>query len=259
MTEARYARVYWSIFDDPRFETIIDNERHLGTWLKLLLVADMAWPVPAYLPPVPRASLKALAAAGLIELRSGSRYIVHGLDSERERRSASASVGASARWSGRNANALQSESDGNAETMPSRAEQSKAEQNRERAESPAPNDGKDDPVVALGDRTGTFPRGRLLSWTNDLGKRHGESRTAALIRSTAMDPGEAVNTYLERIGQGLARQDHEAERAEVEAERRRLAEKRARPTPLHHAPSDQTKEEQDAELRAYFAREGTPA
>jgi len=83
---AAYSRVYWSIVDDPKFISIYDDDHHLASWLRLLLIADQAHPASAHLPAnVRRQSVTALADCGLIDL-SGQRYRVHGLDAERERR-----------------------------------------------------------------------------------------------------------------------------------------------------------------------------
>lgn len=84
---AAYSRVYWSIIDDPRFVSVYDDDRHLATWLRLLLIADQAHPSSPHLPTGCRkASVAALVEAGLIVLGTGYRYRVHGLDAERERR-----------------------------------------------------------------------------------------------------------------------------------------------------------------------------
>lgn len=84
---AAYSRVYWSIVDDPKFATIYDDDRHLATWLRLLLIADQAHPASAPIPANCRkVSIAALADAGLIDLGAGHRFRVHGLDVERERR-----------------------------------------------------------------------------------------------------------------------------------------------------------------------------
>lgn len=83
---AAYSRVYWSIIDDPKFATIYDDDHHLAAWLRLLLIADQAHPASAHLPSnVRRASVKALADVGLVDLTAG-RYRIHGLDAERGRR-----------------------------------------------------------------------------------------------------------------------------------------------------------------------------
>lgn len=83
---ASYSRVYWSIVDDPKFVTIYDSDAHLAAWLRLLLIADQAHPASAHLPAnVRKSSVKALAECELIDL-AGSRYRIHGLDAERERR-----------------------------------------------------------------------------------------------------------------------------------------------------------------------------
>jgi hypothetical protein len=84
---APYSRVYWAIVDDPKFAGIYDDDRHLATWLRLLIAADALWPAST---PVPgnarKASVKALVDAGLIDLGTGYRFRVHGLDAERGRR-----------------------------------------------------------------------------------------------------------------------------------------------------------------------------
>jgi hypothetical protein len=89
-----YSRVYWKIVDDDKFQNVYDDDVSLAAWLRLLLIADQAWPASAHLPADCRPkAVKVLAGAGLIELRSGSRYRVIGLDAERERRSGEQSNG----------------------------------------------------------------------------------------------------------------------------------------------------------------------
>jgi len=84
---APYSRIYWTVRSDDRLATIYPDDRHLATWVRLLIAADMAWPAPADLPgSVRRASLVALEAAGVIELLAGGLFRFHGLDTERGRR-----------------------------------------------------------------------------------------------------------------------------------------------------------------------------
>jgi hypothetical protein len=86
-TPARYVRVYHTILDDERFREVYDDDHALALWLRLLLLADAIWPMPAHLPHGHRrAALARLVKAGLIELVDGGRYRVHGLDAERARR-----------------------------------------------------------------------------------------------------------------------------------------------------------------------------
>ena len=85
-----YSRVYWSIIDDPKFSAIYDDDHHLAAWLRMLLVADQAWPSSAHVPSsCNRVSLAALVDCGLVDV-SGRRYRIHGLDAERGRRAAAA-------------------------------------------------------------------------------------------------------------------------------------------------------------------------
>lgn len=84
---AAYSRVYWSIIDDPKFANVYDDDRALAAWMRLLLVADQAWPASAHVPSGthPKA-LAILVGAGLVDVTTGRRYRIHGLDAERNRR-----------------------------------------------------------------------------------------------------------------------------------------------------------------------------
>lgn len=85
-----YSRVYWRVLNDERFDEIRSDMRHFGSWTLMLIVADMAYPAPAFVPStVPRASLRKLVDSGLIETLKGGLYHVHGLKAERDRRSPS--------------------------------------------------------------------------------------------------------------------------------------------------------------------------
>ena len=115
-TPRTYARVYHGIVDDPRFERVYHNDAALAQWLRMLLIADAMYPTSA---PMPRRNptVSLLIDCGLVEERPGNRYVIHGLEAERERRSASARIGAEVRW----------HSERTANGMPSKAEQSKDE------------------------------------------------------------------------------------------------------------------------------------
>ncbi len=94
-----YSRVYHSIVDDPRFLTIYPNDAALAAWLRLLMTADATFPAPAPLPRMLRqTALAALCDAGIIELVGATHYRVHGLASERDKRSQSARNAAAVRW-----------------------------------------------------------------------------------------------------------------------------------------------------------------
>jgi hypothetical protein len=108
--------------DDPKFDGIREDVRLFGSWSLLLVVADMAWPAPAFVPPtVPRSAYGRLVASGLIDDLGGHRFRVHGMGKEREKRSESGRIAAAVRW----------QKNGNAEVMPSRDETSKAEPSRD--------------------------------------------------------------------------------------------------------------------------------
>lgn len=100
MSAARdpYVKVYYRIADDPRFEHVFGNDAALAAWLRLLLIADGAWPATAHIPRSVKASaLRVLVDAGLIDV-AGDRYRVHGMDAERAKRSEHASQASRTRW-----------------------------------------------------------------------------------------------------------------------------------------------------------------
>jgi hypothetical protein len=117
-----YSRVYWSVMDDAKFDGIREDVRLFGSWSLLLVVADMAYPAPAFIPPtVPRSAFARLVASGLIDDLGGHRFRVHGMGKERDKRSESARIAAAVRW----------QKNGNAESMPRRDETSKDETRRD--------------------------------------------------------------------------------------------------------------------------------
>jgi hypothetical protein len=87
-----YARVYYAIAE--RMGADFGDVAFLGSWLKLLLGADAAYPLPA---PLPRwlddAMLDRLVASGLIRLVGAESYTVAGLTRERADRDAGRAVG----------------------------------------------------------------------------------------------------------------------------------------------------------------------
>jgi hypothetical protein len=123
-----YSRVYWRIVDDERFADIYGSDAHLAAWLRLLLGADQAWPASA---PIPascrRGSVEALVTCGLVELRPGGLYRIHGLDAERGRRASHAETAASVRWSSGSAHGTGEHPASTANGMPRRDETRQAE------------------------------------------------------------------------------------------------------------------------------------
>lgn len=125
MSAARdpYVKVYYRIADDPRFESVFEDDAALAAWLRLLLIADGSWPASAHIPASckPKA-LNVLVKAGLVELTGNRRFRIHGMDAERSRTSDHAARASRARWSGNPdgnppSNA-RSNASGTAQTMP---------------------------------------------------------------------------------------------------------------------------------------------
>ena len=108
-----------------------------------------------------------------------------------------------------------------------------------------------DPAVSLHHRTEAFPTPRVLSWLDELANEHGESRVADAIDAEPLK-GRPLPEYLRAIRDSLRMADHNAERAERDAEKRRVAEKRRHlaPLPTRH---DVSPEEADRIAREYRA------
>ena len=127
--DRKYVRVYYSIIDDERFERVYPEPLVLGTWLRLLLLADAMWPAPAPLPfGISRRALDRLVNVGIVELGPAQHYRIHGMSAERERRSEAGRIGGLASGRSRATGTVVERSlNGN---EPSRAEQSRDEQNK---------------------------------------------------------------------------------------------------------------------------------
>lgn len=214
----RYSRVYWQIVDDEKFATIYGNDCALATWLRLLIVADMAYPATASVPMgTSQRGMDALAAAGIIELVGRSRYRVTGLAAEREQRSGSARAAAEARWRTADAPAMRPHSgtDAPAPEPALLAEQSRAEHRK--AEQVAPHaDADDDHLDAYYRLTGSWPSRKVTPWLNEMADAHGAAAVSAAL-AAEITSDEDRRTLLSRTEARLQRLQHEQNRA---AERR---------------------------------------
>lgn len=247
---APYSRVYWMIGDDPKFDTIYDDDHHLAAWLRLLLIADQAHPASAHLPAnVRRSSVKALADVGLVDL-AGSRYRIHGLNAERSKRRDSATRLRTGRDP--DGDQLPPKPDPSGPYTPGRSRERDETRQAEDEQTRAP-----DAAVSLERRTGRFPSKGVLSWLDDLAREAGtEERLATLIDETPMNGVTSVKDYLDALRDKLRRTDHEASRAELAEEQRKVA-KGHEPVRLIYMPDDTTPEEAErlaAEWEAEFGR-----
>jgi hypothetical protein len=242
-----YVKVYYSIRTDPRFETIYGDDAALAAWLRLLMAADAIWPAPADIPKwVRQGPFRKLVEAGVVEV-SGQHYRIHGMDNERGRRSDRASNAAAARWAAAGSSATGnagSNAMSNAETMPLRAEQSRAAQSRA-------EQSNDDPVETYYLLTTRAPRGRALDWCKRLGDQYGFRATSDAMADAWGDSDE-VGTLLSRTENLLVLAARNAERREQAAELARIRAKRERRAiEAQVPPSEMTEEEIAAEVERY--------
>ncbi|HEY4895230.1 MAG TPA: hypothetical protein VII01_03995 [Solirubrobacteraceae bacterium] len=202
--DRKYVRVYYSIVNDERFANVYHDARHLGTWLQLLMVADAMYPADAPMPAyVNRASVKVLVECGILEELPFRHYRVHGLASEREKRSHAARIANAVRW----------DSERTPKGVPSRAEQRQDEQSQaEQSERP-------DVEAFLGTRFRLpTPNQRTFMDTYcQVFDQTGPDRAAQLIWSHPDDPIGALKADLTEFREGRR---EEAIRSEVPKPRR---------------------------------------
>jgi hypothetical protein len=235
---APYSRIYWAIIDDAKFATIYDDDGHLATWLRLLLIADQAWPASAHLPSTARRrSVAELARVGVIDLLPGSRYRIHGLDPERERRGREQTNGGAVR-------AATAERDEQGRFLPSSdgatagpalvaiggspaTQLRRDEPRRDETSLDAGLDGWDvfETYYSL---TNRFPSkgSRLRDWLYTIGERFGQQRASQMIAAKFRESSD-LSTLLGRVDSALAAEAHAADKAERAAETKRNAAKRA--------------------------------
>ena len=216
---APYSRVYWSVLHDSKFDGIREDLRLFGAWSVLLIVADMAWPAPAYAPPtVPRSAMKALTEAGLVDPLTGGRFRIHGLDAERGRRR-DAARGAPKRdpngtQTGGTRDPLAAE--------PSRAEPSLTEDETRTAR---------DPADIYWQLTGKYPGDKTLPWIDQLTTQYGaETVIRHLVGAHVAD--SAPSTLLGRAQDLLRAEARQLDKRERDAEAASLKAKRALPRKL---------------------------
>lgn len=213
-TDPKYSRVYHSIIDDPKFAGVYDDDRALATWLRLLILADAVWPASASLPRnVSTSALRKLIGVGLVDEVPGHRFRIHGLDTERNRRSEPARKAAAMRW----------HSEGNPGGPPPRnASQAKPSQDETSLAEPSPREERDilDDYYRL---TSRFPTSTTKDWLTRLQAEFGlEPTSRTLARLYTEDP--SPRTLLGRLENELRAEKHATERKAQEREADRLEE-----------------------------------
>lgn len=221
---APYSRVYWSIVDDPKFSHVYDDDRALATWLRLLLLADQAYPASATLPRgVNEKALRILVGAELVDLGSGHRFRIHGLDSERARRRPAVAGPAPGPVLNRATTGPEQDHDRNGVRGLSRAEPSRGKDEPSTGTTRAP-----DPADVLWTLTGRYPTDKALGWVDDLTSSYGpEPVIRALATAHAQDRNGS--TLLGRTQDVLRAEARALSLKEQSAVKATLKERRATP------------------------------
>lgn len=224
----RYSRVYHSILEDPKFVDIYEDDCALATWLRLLIVADQAYPSPALIPQGTCPSgMDKLWDARLVETIGRTRYRVVGLAAEREKRSASASQAASARWQKSDAPAMRPHSAPDAPALLVRegeGEEEGAEKKQPDAPAPAPSD-EDDHLDGYYRLTGSWPSRKIQPWLDDLAASHG---SGAMLSALALEitADSDRRTLLSRTQARLEKAAHDQRRKREQADKARAVQER---------------------------------
>jgi hypothetical protein len=195
-----YSRVYWSVMDDPKFDGIREDVRVFGAWSLMLVVADMAWPAPAFVPPgITGAVLAKLVACRLIDELPGHRYRVHGLAAEREKRSQSARNAAAVRWrSGRNAEPMLDEDEAETRTR------------RDEIDTPPP------PTSGGMRSNGTNPRATRSAPRDTGANQRATGKSVRQIRQARKTGPSAIGDVLRRAAAAGRGQITEAQRMDMD-------------------------------------------
>lgn len=128
MAQGQYIRIYHVLKDE--YPGVWRSDAQLAAFVRLLMIADKWWPQWAPKPfGRPTLAYLSLLETGLVvESPDGTGFSVYGLDKDRQARSEHGKRAAGIRWGN---------APSNAQLMPSRAEQSRAEQSN--GQSPAQN------------------------------------------------------------------------------------------------------------------------
>lgn len=210
---APYSRLYWSVMDDPKFRSVYRDDAAFALWMRLLMAADAMWPAPAPLPKSARSKpLALLVESGIVDMVDDDRYRIHGLDAERNRRKALATT----RGPLGDRTVTGRSPDGDLD------EKRREETSNSRAETPR------DAADVYWQLTGKYPAGRALEWIDNLASTYGaEAASAALAKAYTLD--RSVSNLLSRAQDILRGDARKLDLVEREAEKARLAEKRAVP------------------------------
>jgi len=267
-----YVRVYYSVTYDDKFRGVYRDDALLGCWLRLLIIADGMHPAPAHLPHgVDMDRVEKLVECGLVDMIGDGLYVIHGLASERSRRSQAARSNASKRWgktadatamrphSGGNATAMRPHTGSDATAMrphsasdatalltePSLTEPNRAE--------PMPGDPTDDAdhLDAWLRLTGSWPSPRVTPWLDRLATDHGAGELiSALATEWTADPDRS--TVLGRAETRLRRDAHERRKSYERAAANRAAREREQ---IEEMPAEQ-RQANMARLREEMAKAG---
>lgn len=221
-----YVRVYYRISTDEKFRAVYRDDALLGCWLKLLIIADAMHPAPAHLPyGVDLARVKALAEAGLIDIVQEGMYVIHGLASERTKRSDSARDNANKRWQKPpDATAMRPHSGSDATAVLSAPILSEPSLSEPLLAAPGEQDG--DVLDVWYRLTASWPSDKIAPWLTQLAEAYGDEETGKALAAEWMakpDRATVVGRTRDRLAKAVhdRTKAYEKRAAEVAQEERR--------------------------------------
>jgi hypothetical protein len=151
-----YARVYY-VDLEADYPTVWNDNDCLSTWLRMLTVAEAAWPA---LPEIPRSArmpfVQRIAATSLIELVGPYKYRIKGMDAERSARSNAASNAARTRYGTADSTAVRT-----APTMPNQTEPNQTKPSLVARENDGPKDKREERRKRLEGLSDDYKAGRI--------------------------------------------------------------------------------------------------
>lgn len=225
--ERPFVRIYYVDLQRD-YRQILYDPTAFSTYVRLLILADQAWPAMPVLPKaVRRADLAMLTTCGLIATDELGIYTVKGYHKERAERAKKAADAVAQRVDRQGTEVRTPVVPTYNDSSTTRAQAHGAGVGVGTGTSEEGVQGEEpDAANSLFLRTARFPSEKTVEWLNELAEAHSEARLIDAIDSTPLAKRN-VKDYLVAIRDQLRAQDHAAEKAERADELRRNAAKRA--------------------------------
>lgn len=217
-----YARVYFSIWTDERFVRIREDAALLGDWLRLLLLAEAAWPQSVAIPRcIPNDRLAVFVEDGVIDLHPADTYRIHGLDPERQRRSDRGVEANRRRWHPDTPSNPTGTPTGTPNALLAPRSRTSSLSSTSPLELAVPSV---EPILdALMGALGSVPTSKAMEWADRLVAEYGEDATIRALGNAAVaGPAKVISRAESALKESVIRRSRsEAKRKEADLSRAR--------------------------------------